>query len=102
MLASLFTDEAYLEGLKALHEAIEFFRCHPLINRSKDKGLPETIAEVSIEIVDLSLEELRHLWARHARSYHPSVLFRVRLTTQAPDEANRPVITGIGSTKQDL
>jgi hypothetical protein len=68
-----FLGDHYPEGLDALSSVVRFLQQNPAFS-------VEALGRVSLEMVNLDLEETRNLTAMLGRVYLPSVLSRVRVT----------------------
>lgn len=73
----------YREGLAMLSEAIDFFHCRPVLDRSNAPTLDMRIERLLLSIENLSSAEMHSLWAILSGCYLPSVLYRVRLVGAA-------------------
>jgi hypothetical protein len=68
-----FSERKYYEGLDALADVVTFISENPVLSS-------EALGRVVLEIVNLDLDQLRHLMSMVGRIYLPSVLCRVRVT----------------------
>ncbi|MEP3891342.1 MAG: DUF4255 domain-containing protein [Hellea sp.] len=85
MLASNFQAEKYLEGLKILSQAITYFQLHANFNPQNTPDMDDSITRLSLEICDLSGDNLSDLWGAIGGNYMPSILYLMR--TVSIDEA---------------
>ncbi len=81
MLASCFDPENYLESLKILSHAVQFFQVHPVFDRSSAPDMDRAIEQLSFEIENLDADGVSQLWGVLGGRYLPSVLYRMRTVT---------------------
>jgi hypothetical protein len=72
MLAAVFGEKQYSEGLQLLSGAAAFFQANNQFT------LPETDTPVYVEPVNLSFGELSNLWSIYGNQYYPSLLCKLR------------------------
>ncbi len=86
----------YDRGLARLSEIIKYFQNHRVLDRNNTPTLGGGIEKLMIELVTLPLAEQNDLWGALRTTYHPSVLYRVRMVTfEEPDTEPGPEITEI-------
>lgn len=83
LVASGFLDE--LEGLKFLTCAIEFFHEHALFEKSSNPDMPDKLTNISIESLNLSLQETDALWNGIGAKLVPAALYSVRTSMLTND-----------------
>jgi hypothetical protein len=81
MLASSFDPENYLESLKILSQAIQFFQANPVFDRLNAPEMDRSIEHLSLEIENLGADNAGHLWGILGSRYLPSVQYRMRTIT---------------------
>lgn len=81
MLASSFDAENYLESLKILSHAVQFFQVHPVFDRLSAPEMDRSIEQLSFEIENLDTDGRSQLWGILGGRYLPSVLYRMRTVT---------------------
>lgn len=95
MMAAAHDPDLYLEGLKQISAAMMFFQAYPLLTPQNLSGLPPQISQLSVEMVNLKVEDLSQLWSNLGGRYLPSVTYKIR--TAVIDSATlvgiAPVIT---------
>ncbi|MCD8172364.1 MAG: DUF4255 domain-containing protein [Alistipes sp.] len=72
MFSAIFPDKQYEEGLKVLSATIAFLQSHTRYTVAAGSGF-------CIEPVNITFGELSNIWGMFGRSYHPSVICKVRL-----------------------
>ncbi len=90
MLAAAHDPELYMEGLKQISAAMMFFQANPLLTPQNTPDLPRNVAQLSIDMINLRVEELSQLWSNLGGRYVPSVTYKMR-TAVIDSEA----VTGI-------
>jgi hypothetical protein len=78
MLASGHDPEIYGEGLKMISAALMFFQANPVMTPRTTPEMPAGLAQLTIEISNLKVEEIGQLWGNLGGRYAPSVMFKVR------------------------
>jgi hypothetical protein len=79
MCAANFSGSTYDEALKRISGTVEFFQGCPLFTAQNTPGLPDGIAQLTMEIENLDAADLSHVWTIHGGRYLPSVLYRMRV-----------------------
>lgn len=69
----------YDQGLMYLSRILQYFQQHPLLTREDTPNLPPMIEQLIIELVTLPFAEQNNIWNLLRASYHPSVLYRVKM-----------------------
>jgi hypothetical protein len=81
MLAGCFDPENYLESLKILSHAIQFFQVNPVFDRITAPEMDRSIEQLSFEIENLDVDATSQLWGILGGRYLPSVQYRMRTVT---------------------
>lgn len=81
MVAAHFPGVNYREALKFISGAIGFFQGNPVFTHANSPDLDPGIERLVMEIENLSLQELSHLWGVLAGKYLPSILYKMRVVT---------------------
>ena len=68
----------YLESLHFLSAALEFFLERPVFGAA---ALPSGIENLSVEMVNLTIQDLKNLWSISGSKYLPSALYKLRMST---------------------
>lgn len=77
----------YEAGLAALSSLLEFFQANPVFDDRSSPSLDPRIARLTVELHTLPLAEQNDLWGSLRLTYHPSLLFRVRMIVFADGDA---------------
>lgn len=77
----------YDEGLHHLSAVIRFFQTHRLLDRRNAPALDDSVERLVIELVTLPFSEQNEIWNALRTTYHPSVLYRIRLIAFRDEDA---------------
>ncbi len=103
MLAGCYDPENYLESLKILSHAIQFFQVNPVFDRINAPEMDRAIEQLSLEIENLDTDAISQLWGILGGRYLPSVLYRVGLVilrdvkSATPEQVTQPVTINVRS-----
>ncbi len=81
MISSCFKTEQYLEGLHWLSSAISFFQNKPVFDAKNTPGLSSEIEKLTMELVNVDIQEQGHFWAALSSKYKPSVIYKMKQVT---------------------
>lgn len=79
LLTANYISENYAEGLKNLSEIMSVFERTPLFDRQNFPGMPVEFSRMTLEIKNLSLEDMGAIWSAIGAKHQPSVLYKVRI-----------------------
>jgi hypothetical protein len=79
MFASNFDPGNYLESLKVLSQAVEFFQTTPVFDHVNAPEMDGRLDRLGLEMVNLSTDATNQIWSMHGGRYLPSVVYRMRL-----------------------
>ncbi len=95
-----FKDKFYLRGLSLLSLIISFFQQHSVFDASQ-YSLPNYIAKLNFELVNMKIENMSHFWGALGANYQPSVIYKMRMLSIDAEniitketEINQPYIHG--------
>ena len=71
----------YEEALKSLTAVLGYFQAKPLFTPHSASTFPRGLDKLTMEIVNLDMQELNHLWGNIGGKYLPSVLYKARMLT---------------------
>lgn len=83
VLASNFDPSNYVESLKVLSEAVQFFQSTPVFDHVNAPEMDARLDRLGLEIVNLSTDSASQIWSMHGGRYLPSVAYRMRLIASA-------------------
>ena len=69
----------YEQGLSMLSHVLRYFQTHPVLDHSQLPHLNPEIDKLTFELVTLPLAEQNTVWSQLRTSYHPSLMYRVRM-----------------------
>ena len=77
----------YEQGLSYLSRIIQHFQNHRVFDNHNAPELNENVERLVIELVTLPFSEQNELWNSLRTTYHPSVLYKVKMVTLRDEEA---------------
>ena len=94
LLSSCFKSEQYLEGLHWLSEAVGFFQNNPVFDPQNTPGLPKELDKLTMELVNVDIQQQGHFWASLSGKYLPSIIYKMRqvVITESKMKAVLPTI----------
>jgi hypothetical protein len=69
----------YQQALENLSLVIQYFQNHRLFKRPEVTGLSDQIDQLVVELVTLPFSEQNEVWNALRVTYHPSVLYKVKM-----------------------
>jgi hypothetical protein len=102
ILAAANFGDNYAEALKFLSATLAFFQSSPVMTPATSPAFPAGIEKLTIELVNLSFQEVNSLWTIRGSLYLPSFLLKLRTVTIAKGEilGRAPAITGVDTTRR--
>lgn len=91
MIAAGHDAEIYGEGLKLISAALMYLQTRPLWTPANTPEMPEGIAQLTMEICNLRVEETAQLWGNLGGHYVPSVMIKMRSIMLDAAAAHAPV-----------
>jgi hypothetical protein len=79
MVSSSFT--AYGTGLGFLSSAIGFLHAKPVFTPQNSAAFPKGMERLSIEMVNMNLQDQQNLWGALGGKYAPSAFYKARMVT---------------------
>lgn len=77
----------YEQGLSYLSLIIQYFQNHRLLNHENAPELSDRIEKLTLELVTLPFSEQNEVWNALRTTYHPSVMYRVRMVVFQDDDS---------------
>lgn len=77
----------YEQGLSYLTLIIQYFQNHRLLNHDNAPELSDRIDKLTMELVTLPFSEQNEVWNALRTTYHPSVMYRVRMIILEDEES---------------
>ncbi|MBN1604162.1 MAG: DUF4255 domain-containing protein [Chitinispirillaceae bacterium] len=79
LMSAFFQNTNYYESLKMLSAALSFFQHKPIFNSQNTPGFDDNLEKITVEIVNLNINELSNLWGQLGGKYLPSILYKFRM-----------------------
>ena len=76
----------YEQGLRYLSLIIQFFQQNRVLDHQNAPALSDRIEKLIMELVTLPFSEQNEIWNALRTTYHPSVLYKVRMITFRDEE----------------
>jgi hypothetical protein len=77
----------YEQSLSYLSRIIQHFQCHRVFNHQNAPELSERIDQLVLELITLPFSEQNEIWGSLRTSYHPSVLYKVKMIVFRDEDA---------------
>jgi len=77
----------YEQGLSYLTLIIQYFQNHRLHDHDNAPELSDRIEKLTMELITLPFSEQNEVWSALRTTYHPSVMYRVRMVIIEDDES---------------
>lgn len=86
----------YNEALKFLGSVMGFFQSKPSFNPQNSPAFPSEMEKLSMELVNLSIQEVNNVWAILGAKYMPSVVYKMRMVVLQEGWINErvPAVSG--------
>lgn len=84
----------YLEALKMLSTVIAVFQSNTYFTQQKNPTMESPLEKLTLEIFNLPINELSHIWSGIGAKYVPSIVYKVRMISIKEDLITKE-ITGI-------
>ncbi len=84
----------YEQGLETLSQIIQYFQSHRVLNHQNAPELSPQIEKLIMELTTLPFSQQNEIWNALRTTYHPSVLYKVKLVFIRDDTATRSVVIG--------
>ncbi len=81
--------EKYIQAMKFLSLVIQFFQANRVFDQQTHPEIGPDIGKLWVELVTLPFSKQNEVWNALRTTYHPSVLYRVRMITYADKDALR-------------
>lgn len=69
----------YADGLKLLSSVMGLFQGKPSFNAQNAAGFPPGMDKLSVEMVNLTMQEINNLWSVLGAKFMPSVAYKIRM-----------------------
>lgn len=78
VVAAAFNGPNYTDGLKLLSHLLAFCHRNSLFNRQNSPDMPPMLQQIGLELENLSIEQVGHIWGMLGSRYLPSAVYKVR------------------------
>ncbi|TNE53998.1 MAG: DUF4255 domain-containing protein [Bacteroidetes bacterium] len=79
LFAANYTSKNYLESLKMLSAAIAMIQANPTFERNNFPEMDPQIDRLTMEIHNIPINELSHIWSGIGAKYVPSMIYKLRM-----------------------
>ncbi|AVI50438.1 DUF4255 domain-containing protein [Pukyongia salina] len=97
LVSANFDSKNYLEALKMLSAVITVFQANPYFTSDVNPEMQEPLTKLTLEIMNLPVNELSHIWSGIGAKYVPSLLYKMRMITLSDERIKKqtPSIFGL-------
>lgn len=79
--------KAYEDSLRSLSHIIQYFQRRPVFRPADDPTLDDGIEKLSVELITLPFAEQNEIWNALRVTYHPSLLYKIKMVVFRDQEA---------------
>jgi hypothetical protein len=97
--AAYFTGKNYPEALKFISSVIEFFQGKSHFTHQNTPMLSNNADRLTVQMVNMDLQQLSNLWGNIGAKYLPSVIYKVRMLTYNENMIKEEVPRVLGLTQ---
>ena len=77
----------YEDALRSLSLIIQYFQNHRVLNHQNAPELSDNIEQLVMELITLPFSEQNEVWSSLRTTYHPSVIYKVKLVVFKDEDA---------------
>lgn len=81
LVSANYDSSNYIEANKVLSAIIGVFQANPYFNRQTNPEMQSPLEKLTMEIFNLPINELSHIWSGIGAKYVPSIIYKVRMLT---------------------
>ena len=81
LVSANYDSSNYVEANKVLSAIIGVFQANPYFNRQTNPEMQSPLEKLTMEIYNLPLNELSHIWSGIGAKYVPSIIYKIRMLT---------------------
>jgi hypothetical protein len=98
LVSANYESSKYLEAFKILSTVITLFQANPYFTKQQHPNMPDPLERLTLEIYNIPITELSHIWSGIGAKYVPSIVYKARMITLQEDKIKKeiPAITGLG------
>ncbi|MEE9361212.1 MAG: DUF4255 domain-containing protein [Cellulophaga sp.] len=101
LISANYNSANYMEALKMLSTVISVFQANPYFTKQLNPDMPSPLERLTLEIFNLPINELSHIWSGIGAKYVPSILYKVRMIT-IQEEVIKETVSGIAALDGSL
>ena len=98
LIAANYNSSNYMEALKMLSTVIGIFQANPYFTKQQNPTMPLPLERLTLEIFNLPINELSHIWSGIGAKYVPSILYKVRMIA-IQEEMVKESVAGVSGLK---
>lgn len=93
----------YLEALKMLSTVISVFQANTYFTQQHHPEMKSPLEKLTLEIFNLPINELSHIWSGIGAKYVPSIIYKVRMISFKDDNISKeiPGLSGVQSNPKN-
>ena len=98
LISANYGSKNYLEAFKMLSKVISTFQANPYFTTQENPTLESPLNKLTLEIYNIPITELSHIWSGIGAKYVPSIVYKMRMITIQEDKIDKeiPAITSLG------
>ena len=98
LISANYTSSNYLEATKMLSTILGVLQANSFYTRQEHPTMQEPLDKLTLEIFNVPINELSHIWSGVGAKYVPSIICKVRMMTIQKNIIKKeiPGITGLG------
>lgn len=98
LVSANYSSNNYLEAFKILSAVISSLQANPYFTKQENPGMQDPLTKLTLEIYNIPITELSHIWSGIGAKYVPSIVYKMRMITLQDDKIKKeiPAITGLG------
>ncbi|AFL81193.1 hypothetical protein Aeqsu_1713 [Aequorivita sublithincola DSM 14238] len=81
LISANYDSSNYLESLKMLSTVITSFHSNSYFTKNEHPNMPSPLEKLTLEIYNVPITELSHIWNGFGAKYVPSVVYKLRMIT---------------------
>lgn len=91
LISANYSSSNYLESLKMLSTVITSFQANPYFAKNEHPNMAALLEKLTLEIYNVPITELSHIWSSIGANYIPSIVYRARIITLQEDRIKKEI-----------
>jgi len=91
LVSANYDSGSYIEALKMLSTVIAVFQSNTYFTKKKNPTMKSPLEKLTLEIFNLPINELSHIWSGIGAKYVPSLVYKVRMISIREDLITKEV-----------